>query len=226
MGTARDLGATGLSFAEPVLTAQEFSPLFNDEEDFTASNAAFGLAGLAGIVPAFRIGRRSLKRLGLDSKATRTKDGQKQSLDKSKLDRKIERPFERAALGFGGLGAGIVGANLIRGPEQIERPELDNRELSLDVESEENKVLKAIQGAQGPKEKEVLLEIESKRKAGKPYTPEEQTTMMDQARKTDQQNMQPDAVTPGEAAQPPGGCLLYTSPSPRDGLLSRMPSSA
>ena len=23
-----------------------------------------------------------------------------------------------------------------------------------------------------------------------------------------------------------GGCLLYTSPSPRDGLLSRMPSSA
>ena len=26
-------------------------------------------------------------------------------------------------------------------------------------------------------------------------------------------------------SQPPG-CLLYTSPSPRDGLLSRMPSSA
>ena len=25
---------------------------------------------------------------------------------------------------------------------------------------------------------------------------------------------------------PPEGCLLYTSPSPRDGLLSRMPSSA
>ena len=24
----------------------------------------------------------------------------------------------------------------------------------------------------------------------------------------------------------PGDCLLYTSPSPRDGLLSRMPSSA
>ena len=24
----------------------------------------------------------------------------------------------------------------------------------------------------------------------------------------------------------PGGCLLYTSPSPRDTLLSRMPSSA
>ena len=27
-------------------------------------------------------------------------------------------------------------------------------------------------------------------------------------------------------AAPSGGCLLYTSPSPRDGLLSRMPSSA
>ena len=34
----------------------------------------------------------------------------------------------------------------------------------------------------------------------------------------------------GKAAQPHKGqpmvCLLYTSPSPRDGLLSRMPSSA
>ena len=28
-----------------------------------------------------------------------------------------------------------------------------------------------------------------------------------------------------EVGHPPG-CLLYTSPSPRDGLLSRMPSSA
>ena len=27
-------------------------------------------------------------------------------------------------------------------------------------------------------------------------------------------------------AQMPNDCLLYTSPSPRDGLLSRMPSSA
>ena len=27
-------------------------------------------------------------------------------------------------------------------------------------------------------------------------------------------------------AYPPYNCLLYTSPSPRDGLLSRMPSSA
>ena len=30
----------------------------------------------------------------------------------------------------------------------------------------------------------------------------------------------------GEADKPPDACLLYTSPSPRDGLLSRMPSSA
>ena len=29
-----------------------------------------------------------------------------------------------------------------------------------------------------------------------------------------------------ENAAYPSGCLLYTSPSPRDGLLSRMPSSA
>ena len=36
-------------------------------------------------------------------------------------------------------------------------------------------------------------------------------------------------VTPMAAAAPAaagGACLLYTSPSPRDGLLSRMPSSA
>ena len=30
----------------------------------------------------------------------------------------------------------------------------------------------------------------------------------------------------GKAIFGPGSCLLYTSPSPRDGLLSRMPSSA
>ena len=42
-----------------------------------------------------------------------------------------------------------------------------------------------------------------------------------------------DAVPPGLAFQPlmtlyltDNTCLLYTSPSPRDGLLSRMPSSA
>ena len=29
-----------------------------------------------------------------------------------------------------------------------------------------------------------------------------------------------------DVEQPSEGCLLYTSPSPRDGLLSRMPSSA
>ena len=34
-------------------------------------------------------------------------------------------------------------------------------------------------------------------------------------------------IRPGvERIKSAGGCLLYTSPSPRDGLLSRMPSSA
>ena len=33
-------------------------------------------------------------------------------------------------------------------------------------------------------------------------------------------------LTQGKSAIPPNTCLLYTSPSPRDGLLSRMPSSA
>src|SRR5665647_3943620 len=32
--------------------------------------------------------------------------------------------------------------------------------------------------------------------------------------------------TPGLPLDRTGACLLYTSPSPRDGLLSRMPSSA
>ena len=31
---------------------------------------------------------------------------------------------------------------------------------------------------------------------------------------------------PKHYTEHPSGCLLYTSPSPRDGLLSRMPSSA
>ena len=43
-------------------------------------------------------------------------------------------------------------------------------------------------------------------------------------------NRKPAAVKPpnlGNIKQPqPKICLLYTSPSPRDGLLSRMPSSA
>ena len=33
-------------------------------------------------------------------------------------------------------------------------------------------------------------------------------------------------VKKAEAATPKKGCLLYTSPSPRDATLSRMPSSA
>ena len=46
-------------------------------------------------------------------------------------------------------------------------------------------------------------------------------------------HFQPVATSAGESSQPasaslqlPWDCLLYTSPSPRDGLLSRMPSSA
>ena len=35
-----------------------------------------------------------------------------------------------------------------------------------------------------------------------------------------------DEVLVGEITDGVAGCLLYTSPSPRDGLLSRMPSSA
>ena len=35
-----------------------------------------------------------------------------------------------------------------------------------------------------------------------------------------------DEFVPGLMHVNLGGCLLYTSPSPRDGLLSRMPSSA
>ena len=35
-----------------------------------------------------------------------------------------------------------------------------------------------------------------------------------------------DSPTAGHVITFPSSCLLYTSPSPRDGLLSRMPSSA
>src|SRR5680860_735585 len=34
------------------------------------------------------------------------------------------------------------------------------------------------------------------------------------------------SIEVASAKRPIGACLLYTSPSPRDGLLSRMPSSA
>ena len=42
-------------------------------------------------------------------------------------------------------------------------------------------------------------------------------------------NVDPGTMSPfqhGEVFVTEDGCLLYTSPSPRDGLLSRMPSSA
>ena len=40
------------------------------------------------------------------------------------------------------------------------------------------------------------------------------------------QLMQANVRFPKSVARAVQGCLLYTSPSPRDGLLSRMPSSA
>ena len=39
-------------------------------------------------------------------------------------------------------------------------------------------------------------------------------------------NTEPDETMANRSIPYPRGCLLYTSPSPRDGLLSRMPSSA
>ena len=39
-------------------------------------------------------------------------------------------------------------------------------------------------------------------------------------------NFAPEDILPEFRIDQTGGCLLYTSPSPRDGLLSRMPSSA
>ena len=42
--------------------------------------------------------------------------------------------------------------------------------------------------------------------------------------KKEKEEEQEQAVAETEAQS--DGCLLYTSPSPRDGLLSRMPSSA
>ena len=48
---------------------------------------------------------------------------------------------------------------------------------------------------------------------------------------TELANLENAAMMAGEdtsivETNPPNTCLLYTSPSPRDGLLSRMPSSA
>ena len=41
-----------------------------------------------------------------------------------------------------------------------------------------------------------------------------------------EENAHPHCDCSGEVVVVHNGCLLYTSPSPRDGLLSRMPSSA
>ena len=44
--------------------------------------------------------------------------------------------------------------------------------------------------------------------------------------KNDFQCIMPDNRGVGHTSKPTGDCLLYTSPSPRDATLSRMPSSA
>ena len=44
--------------------------------------------------------------------------------------------------------------------------------------------------------------------------------------KTEDDEMGDEELTDEEIRALSEGCLLYTSPSPRDGLLSRMPSSA
>ena len=55
--------------------------------------------------------------------------------------------------------------------------------------------------------------------------------MMEYAKNAESENIKVIIAGAGGAAHLPGmlasiTCLLYTSPSPRDGLLSRMPSSA
>ena len=52
------------------------------------------------------------------------------------------------------------------------------------------------------------------------------TTMPGAAPPGDDAAPPPSAPAPAPAAPAPGICLLYTSPSPRDATLSRMPSSA
>ena len=49
---------------------------------------------------------------------------------------------------------------------------------------------------------------------------------MDEVEKALLEHVQSEASFVTEAARHLMDCLLYTSPSPRDGLLSRMPSSA
>ena len=204
LGKGRDLATIGLTGADIAQTGYQFAPLFQEDEDFTAANAAFGLAGLAGLVPLGRATRRSFRRLGLDKDATRA--GGKESLDVTKLDRKIERPFERAALAGTGLGGTALLYDAFGPKPKLEVPKTP--ELTLGLEDDANQFDNLIEKVTGPKEKEVLRDIEQKRQIGKPYSDEEVNTMLETARATDRateaQKNQEEPITPGEAARPPG----------------------
>ena len=58
-----------------------------------------------------------------------------------------------------------------------------------------------------------------------PATPSTQTQFMREAPGIEERKIELMDIA-RQVAQQPVNCLLYTSPSPRDGLLSRMPSSA
>ena len=66
--------------------------------------------------------------------------------------------------------------------------------------------------------------------ANRKYTNEEKRKMeeeeLEQLMKEQKGEVEQEATAEPEEAEPTNTCLLYTSPSPRDGLLSRMPSSA
>ena len=181
LGKARDIATPVALGADVVGTGAQLAPLFQEGEDFTAANAAFGLAGLAGLVPLGRATRRSFRRLGLDKDATRA--GGKESLDVTKLDRKIERPFERAAFAGSGLGLTALGYDMFGPKPKLEVPKTP--ELTLGLEEDANQFNNLIQEVEGPAVKEVLRDIEQKRQIGKPYREEEIDSMMETARATD-----------------------------------------
>ena len=78
----------------------------------------------------------------------------------------------------------------------------------------------------GP-EVEIKLPEEKIKEEDKTYEDERETKLEDGgvANDTPEKPVEQPAVQ-GSDKQESNSCLLYTSPSPRDGLLSRMPSSA
>lgn len=128
------MATIGLTGADIAQTGYQFAPLFQEDEDFTAANAAFGLAGLAGLVPLGRATGRSFRRLGLDKDATRK--GGKESLDVTKLDRKIERPFDRTMYAGLGLGGTALLYDAFGPKPKLEVPKTP--ELTLGLEGDAN----------------------------------------------------------------------------------------